>query len=157
MIFGLHQRTSTSELSEAIHSVYRYYKRAKICFAHLADVELISPSQVDFFNSNWQYLGSKHHLCNTISQFTGIESDVLRGCDPTIVPVARRMSWAANRVTTRVEDRTYCLLGIFDVNKPLLYGEGKKAFIRLQEEMMKISHDHSLFAWGLEKTTTDDE
>ncbi|KAH8593285.1 hypothetical protein B0O99DRAFT_627713 [Bisporella sp. PMI_857] len=31
---------------------------------------------------------------------------------------------------------------------PLLYGEGgKKAFIRLQEEIMKNSDDHTLFAW----------
>lgn len=42
----------------------------------------------------------------------------------------------------------YCLLGIFDVSMPLLYGEGgEKAFVRLQEEIMKSSDDHSLFAW----------
>lgn len=64
--------------------------------------------------------------------------------------VAQRMSWAANRVTTRVEDMAYCLLGIFDVNMPLLYGEGPKAFQRLQEEIMKVSADQSLLAWGLD-------
>jgi hypothetical protein len=26
----------------------------------------------------------------------------------------------------------YCLLGIFGVNMPLLYGEGERAFLRLQ-------------------------
>ena len=41
----------------------------------------------------------------------------------------------------------YCLLGIFDINMALLYGEGKKAFLRLQEEIMKVSEDQSLFAW----------
>jgi hypothetical protein len=46
--------------------------------------------------------------------------------------VARRISWAARRETTRVEDMAYCLWGIFDVNMPLWYGEGKKAFTRLQ-------------------------
>ena len=61
--------------------------------------------------------------------------------------IAQRMSWAANRVTTRPEDEAYCLLGIFDVSMPLLYGEGRKAFIRLQEEIMKTSTDHSIFAW----------
>jgi hypothetical protein len=40
--------------------------------------------------------------------------------------VARKMSWAANRETTRVEDVAYSLLGIFEVNMPLLYGEGKE-------------------------------
>jgi hypothetical protein len=66
-----------------------------------------------------------------------------------MVSVARRMSWAANRQTTRVEDIAYCLIGIFDVNMPLLYGEGRKAFTRLQEEILNVSDDHSLFAWGL--------
>lgn len=58
------------------------------------------------------------------------------------------MGWAADRVTTRVEDLAYSLLGIFDVNMPLLYGEGEKAFVRLQEEIMKDSSDENLFAWA---------
>ena len=49
--------------------------------------------------------------------------------------VADRMGWASRRQTTRTEDIAYCLLGIFDVHMPLLYGEGEKAFVRLQEEM----------------------
>lgn len=58
------------------------------------------------------------------------------------------MSWAARRTTTRPEDIAYCLLGLFDVNIPLLYGEGsKKAFYRLQEEIMKHSMDQSILAW----------
>jgi hypothetical protein len=61
--------------------------------------------------------------------------------------VAKRMSWASGRSTTREEDIAYCLLGIFNVNMPLLYGEGHKAFVRLQEEIMKVSTDQSLFAW----------
>jgi hypothetical protein len=59
-----------------------------------------------------------------------------------------RMSWASERRATRAEDIAYSLLGIFDVNMPLLYGEGKvKAFRRLQEEIMKVSEDETLFAW----------
>jgi ankyrin repeat protein len=57
------------------------------------------------------------------------------------------MSWAADRVTTRKEDGAYSLMGIFGINMPLLYGEGDKAFYRLQEEIMRVSDDHSLFAW----------
>ncbi|XHF96530.1 hypothetical protein AWENTII_000160 [Aspergillus wentii] len=57
------------------------------------------------------------------------------------------MSWAADRKTTRTEDVAYCLMGIFGINMPLLYGEGKNAFIGLQEEIMKDSDDQSLFAW----------
>jgi hypothetical protein len=41
----------------------------------------------------------------------------------------------------------YCLMGIFDVNLPLIYGEGHKAFTRLQEEILKTSEDHTIFAW----------
>ena len=61
--------------------------------------------------------------------------------------IAQRMSWSAGRRTARVEDEAYCLLGIFDVSMPMLYGEGRKAFVRLQEEIIKTSTDHSIFAW----------
>jgi hypothetical protein len=63
------------------------------------------------------------------------------------VPVAVRMSWAAHRLTTREEDTAYSLLGLFGVNMPLLYGEGDKAFIRLQHEIIKAYDDHSIFAF----------
>ena len=57
------------------------------------------------------------------------------------------MSWAACRTTTQVEDRAYSLMGLFDVNMPMLYGEGKKAFHRLQLEIICTSNDQSIFAW----------
>lgn len=59
------------------------------------------------------------------------------------------MSWAASRITTRVEDIAYSLLGIFDINIPLIQGEGKKAFLKLQEEIARNSSDLSLFAWNM--------
>jgi hypothetical protein len=62
--------------------------------------------------------------------------------------VAQRMSWVSGRLTTRTEDIAYCLLGIFDVNMPLLYGEGSKAFRRLQEEIVKHNNDATIFAWN---------
>jgi hypothetical protein len=56
------------------------------------------------------------------------------------------MSWVANRATTREEDMAYCLMGLFDISMPILYGEGlSKAFRRLQEEIIKQSADESLF------------
>ncbi|GAB1313307.1 hypothetical protein MFIFM68171_03517 [Madurella fahalii] len=61
--------------------------------------------------------------------------------------VATRMSWAAERETTREEDLAYCLLGLFDVNMPLMYGERKKAFLRLQEQIINKSDDQSILAW----------
>lgn len=73
--------------------------------------------------------------------------------EPSVVSIANRMSWASRRTTTRVEDIAYCLLGIFNVNIPLLYGEGLKAFQRLQEEIIRTSDDQSLFAWEDRATT----
>ena len=60
--------------------------------------------------------------------------------------VAQRMSWAAGRRTTRVEDEAYSLLGLFGVNMPLLYGEGRRAFFRLQQEILRTSNDQSILA-----------
>ena len=59
------------------------------------------------------------------------------------------MSWAPHRQTSRIEDQAYSLLGIFNVSMPMLYGEGPKAFIRLQEEILRTSTDHSIFAWDV--------
>jgi len=65
------------------------------------------------------------------------------------------MSWASRRSTTRLEDLAYCLLGLFDVNMPLIYGEGDKAFTRLQNEIIRQSDDESIFAWTAESTADD--
>lgn len=64
-----------------------------------------------------------------------------------------RMSWISKRRTSREEDMAYSLLGLFNVNMPLLYGEGRKAFVRLQMEIIKNSDDESVFAW---ETNTED-
>lgn len=72
---------------------------------------------------------------------------MLRGSDPLERTVAERMSWAASRSTTRIEDAAYCLMGLFNVFMPMLYGEGSRAFTRLQEEIMKQSEDYTIFAW----------
>ena len=61
--------------------------------------------------------------------------------------VAQIMSWATDRKTTRVEDQAYSLLGLLDVHMPMLYGEGKKAFQRLQLEIIRKSNDQSILAW----------
>jgi len=54
---------------------------------------------------------------------------------------------ASQRNTTRTEDLAYCLMGLFEVNMPLLYGEGSKSFFRLQEQIIQHSDDESIFAW----------
>lgn len=49
----------------------------------------------------------------------------------------------------RPEDIAYSLLGIFDINMPLLYGEGQRAFLRLQLAIMDRSDDDSILAWNI--------
>jgi hypothetical protein len=113
--------------------------------------ELIAPPIVEFYASDWQEIGTKFSLRKVISKVTGIDIRVLEGADPSTCHVAERMSWAANRQTTRVEDAAYCLLGIFKVHMPLIYGEGQRAFYRLQKEIMKTTEDYTMLAWGLSK------
>jgi hypothetical protein len=111
--------------------------------------ELLAPRLVDFYDTNWNKIGSKATLSEVLSQITGISCTALQGAQLGAFTVADRMSWAARRTTTRAEDMSYCLLGIFGVNMPLLYGEGEeRSFLRLQEEILKICEDYTIFAWS---------
>ncbi|KAI1419318.1 heterokaryon incompatibility protein-domain-containing protein [Xylaria sp. FL1777] len=171
-------KTSSAELTEAINSMFEWYKLSQVCFAFVTDLppvawggplldwltkeseqyrwftrgwtlqELIAPKALEFFDSTWRFRGDKSTLCSRISQITGIHIQVLENSAylPEI-SVGQKMSWASARKTTRVEDIAYCLFGIFDINMPLIYGEGTKAFLRLQEEIAKESNDLSLFSW----------
>lgn len=110
--------------------------------------ELLAPSKLKFFGIDWKFLGDRMDLSILVSMRTNIPKEVIRNPSyMTSISIASRMSWASDRRTTRVEDEAYSLLGIFNVNMPLLYGEGNKAFIRLQEEILKGSDDQSIFAW----------
>ncbi|KAF4976302.1 hypothetical protein FZEAL_7018 [Fusarium zealandicum] len=119
--------------------------------------ELIAPSKVIFYGQDWRRLGDRVELKQDIYDITGIPKDLLDSKQQTAesrtgqiqqLSVAEKMNWAAGRETTRSEDVAYCLLGIFDINMPLLYGEGQvKAFKRLQEEIIKSTDDESIYAW----------
>ncbi|KAL4070148.1 heterokaryon incompatibility protein-domain-containing protein [Scleroderma yunnanense] len=110
--------------------------------------EMIAPSNVQFFNKDWELIGNKKTLAYTLSFITQVPDHILtEGLSSNRPCIAQIMSWAANRKTTRVEDRAYSLLGLLDVNMPMLYGEGKKAFRRLQLEIIRMSNDQSIFAW----------
>jgi hypothetical protein len=194
-------KSSSAELSEAINSMFAWYRDSFKCYAYLADVEvaddfakskwftrgwtlqeLLAPRHVrsdtqlwyqaplernmstnsnlptesnmeavsgmDFFLRDWTRLGSKRGLSTAIAATTGVAKEYLEGASLGNASISMRMSWAADRRVTRSEDIAYSLLGIFDVHMPLLYGEGKtKAFRRLQEEIMKVSEDETIFAW----------
>lgn len=225
-------KSSSAELSEAINSMFAWYKNSWVCYVYLADVkdpedvagnlgdeteelywddyperrnavedrrndvedmqkarfidslrksrwftrgwtlqELLAPTSIRFFTQDWKPISmeSRHYsqlgrydinperlkggpgqepLLRLVSSITGIRLDVLSYPQNVMsCSNVEKMSWIAGRETTREEDVAYCLLGIFDINMPLLYGEGRKAFARLQEEIIKQSTDHSLFAW----------
>ncbi|EMC91485.1 hypothetical protein BAUCODRAFT_127382 [Baudoinia panamericana UAMH 10762] len=111
--------------------------------------ELLAPINVDFFDRTWALLGTKKTLIPDLCRITGVDLPALDGIvELSSFSIAKRMSWAAERKTTRGEDRAYSLLGLFGVSMPMLYGEGaERAFVRLQEELMKYVVDHSIFAW----------
>lgn len=184
VVAGCIDKTSSSELSEAINSMFRWYGRADKCYAYLSDVktshdvrtgttprmpqaaphvftsrwftrgwtlqELIAPRDVYFYDQSWKLIGTRNYdLHKAISQWTGIDENVLLDSSKlTGVTVAKRMSWAAKRETSRKEDEAYCLLGIFGVNLPMLYGEEERAFVRLQEEIIRTTTDQSVFAYA---------
>lgn len=113
--------------------------------------ELLAPKSIDFYAQDWSHIGTRKTLSRELSQITRIDRKVLRrslGPYGGSLCVAEKMSWAAKRETSRVEDIAYSLLGLFGVHMPLLYGEGVKAFIRLQEEIIRTSDDHTIFAWS---------
>lgn len=177
-------KTSSSELSEAINSMYRWYQDSEICYVYLSDAdlgdkelqsssdesliqlirdsrwitrgwtlqELIAPQSVSFYSKYWSFIGksNEERIMRLLAEATGIDIGVLSGDIATQeVSVANRMRWASRRKTTRQEDMAYCLMGLFSVNMPLLYGEGgARSFIRLQVEILQATDDQTIFAWS---------
>ena len=170
-------KSSSAELTEAINSMFNWYAQAQQCIAYLADVgkdigdaefedefrksrwftrgwtlqELIAPINMIFYGRSWNELGTKDQLRQRIWSITRIRSDCLSGGRDALklASVAQIMFWMSGRRTTRAEDRAYSLMGLLDVNMPLLYGEGaEKAFFRLQLGVIQDSSDESIFAWS---------
>jgi hypothetical protein len=162
-------KRSSSELSEAINSMFRWYSEAHVCYAYLSDVgsdsasrpfeysrwwtrgwtlqELLAPVHVVFYDKSWLEIGTKMSMLDKIVLITGISRPALSS--PEVAKhqcAAEKMLWASRRETTRVEDTAYCLMGIFGISMPLLYGEGSGAFERLQLKILKRG-DLSILAW----------
>ena len=209
-------KTNTPELSEAINSMFKWYARATVCYAQLADFEsdflprprisgyqpngwaqgrgqsyempplhsslqltdmaknqlrrcrwftrgwtlqeLIAPPTVEFYDAHWIHFGNRNELGDLLTSITRIDKRIFEYSGSTNreqdvmsilskMTIAKKMSWAQNRQTARVEDIAYSLLGIFGVNMTMTYGEENKAFIRLQKEILAQYNDLSIFAW----------
>lgn len=156
-------KSSSAVLSEAIISMFRWYRNAVKCYVYLADVsrpalddsneltqvfwestfrksiwftrgwtlqELLAPASVNFYSQDWEYLGNKRSLERHIHETTGIPINALQGSPLSNFSVDERLLWAKGRNTTREEDEAYSLLGIFNVQMPSLYGEGRENALR---------------------------
>jgi hypothetical protein len=172
-------KSRDSELSEAINSMFRWYRKAAICYVYLADVwskdqidpsfkpweaafknsrwftrgwtlqELIAPPLVEFFSLNGNRLGDKKSLEVQLHKITGIPVLALRGRPLSDFSFDERVSWARNRDTKREEDLAYSLLGIFNISIPIIYGEGKENAFRRLNREWKYRLDE------LSKATSD--
>ncbi|KAK5676259.1 hypothetical protein LTS10_011071 [Elasticomyces elasticus] len=162
-------KTNDAELSKSINSMFRWYQNAAECIAFLGDVggnegrsmdgsiwfkrgwtlqELIAPRNMTFYDQYWNCLGTKKDLLEPLWKITGIPLDVLtHDTHFSSCSIAQRMSWASDRETRDVEDQAYSLMGLFDISLKLIYGEGEKAFIKLQREIIANSADQSIFCW----------
>ncbi|KAH7381555.1 hypothetical protein BKA66DRAFT_512449 [Pyrenochaeta sp. MPI-SDFR-AT-0127] len=170
-------KSSSTELAEAINSMFQWYQQAEMCFAFLTDVsideesadertiqrawesavqqskwftrgwtlqELLAPVKVSFFSREGRAIGDKSSRVQELHQITGVAIEVLKGSPLSSCSVDERMAWAYGRETKREEDIAYCLLGIFDVYMPLIYGEGRKrALARLRKEIRESLLDES--------------
>src|SRR3569833_208308 len=152
-------KSNNHELTTAINSMFRWYQNAARCYVYLSDIstagssqpgfawepafrvhrwftrgwtlqELLAPALVEFFAPDGRRLGDKRSLEQQIHEITGIPVPALRARDLSQFGVDERFKWAATRQTTHEEDWAYCLLGIFGIFMPLIYGEGKEHAVR---------------------------
>ncbi|KAK0615115.1 heterokaryon incompatibility protein-domain-containing protein [Bombardia bombarda] len=121
-------KASSAELTESINSMFRWYQQAVVCYAFLPDLpaESVMPVSLGLAACRWFTRGW------TLQE--------------PLAPSTVRF-YDTKRKTTRPEDKAYCLLGIFEVSMPLIYGEGINAFRRLQEEIIRRSSDLTVFCW----------
>ncbi|KAM7218684.1 hypothetical protein V8F06_006003, partial [Rhypophila decipiens] len=107
--------------------------------------ELLAPSHLIFFDQEWGRIGTREELAHGIQKATKVQPMHLAGFRTCSIAV--KLSWASFRETTRVEDRAYSMLGLLGINMPLLYGEGEKAVVRLQQELIRNYNDETILAW----------
>jgi hypothetical protein len=166
-------KDSSTELEEAIRSMFKWYRDAYVCIAYLSDTtsmddlhedvwftrgwtlqELLAPWRMKFYGASWIPLTSNVNdkenmeLMAALSGATRIPLDDLRHFQPGTKNVHQKMMWASTRTTTRIEDVAYSLIGIFDVTMMIAYGEGKRAFHRLMEVIVHKCDEWQIFAWA---------
>ncbi|KAG9309760.1 hypothetical protein JVU11DRAFT_10134 [Chiua virens] len=125
--------------------------------------ELIAPESIKFYNREWRAftdarndkdrrndtlpLEKRNPVWLAILRVTNIPPGRLSYFSPGAFDVAQRLSWAAGRRTTRIEDVAYALVGIFEIHMPVQYGEGRFAFQRLMEALLLRVQAYDIFIW----------
>jgi hypothetical protein len=98
-------KSSSSELSESLNSMFAWYRSATLCIAYLSDVtqdwgedssvgkhprksvwfgrgwtlqELIASSDIWFYKGDWTFLGIRSELVDELHEITGIRKEILR-------------------------------------------------------------------------------
>lgn len=160
-------KESSAELSEAINSMFAWYRDAAVCYVYLSDVSSVDKSSVRFsqqlnaskwFTRGWtlqEYIAPRDvqffskegiHLMDRLEstrllpeKTTGIPVYALLGMPLELFPVRDRLKWIGVRQTTRQEDMTYCLQGLVDIYMPIIYGEKHRATDRLLEAVDKLN------------------
>ncbi|KAG0645684.1 HET-domain containing [Hyphodiscus hymeniophilus] len=167
-------KSSDRELSEAINSMFRWYRKAAKCYAYLTDLsindqidlslqpweaafgnsrwfsrgwtlqELIAPPSVEFFCSKGRRLGDKKSLEGQLHKITGIPISALRGRPLVYFSFDERVLWARNRETKREEDLAYSLIGFLDISIPIIYGNCCVAFSPDSRLLASASYDETM-------------
>ncbi|KAK2596401.1 hypothetical protein N8I77_013293 [Diaporthe amygdali] len=121
--------------------------------------ELLAPREMEFYDKEWTYMGTKKDMKTSLGKVTGINEIYLSGqVHFRKACIAVKMSWMARRKTTRREDVAYSMVGLFGITMTPVYGEGHGAFARLQEILMSWSSmDESLFAWKMPAVDAGDQ
>lgn len=168
-------RGSNAALSESLNALAEVYRKGRLCIVYLHDLldteasdfdlelglsscswfkhvwmlpHLIFSTVLQFYDAQWNHIGSKSELIPELSHMTSIDKGVLR--DSNLLgdySNSTKMSWAAGLSADHIEDVAYSLLAIFNVNMAINYGEGMNSFLRLQEEILNSTDDYSLLAW----------
>lgn len=165
----------STALSQSLNSLAEIYRKGRLCIVYLHDLldmagydfdvervlsncswfkhvwmlpHLIFSTVLHFYDAQWKHIGGKSELIPELSRLTSIDEGVLRTSDSLKdFSNCTKMSWAAGLSADPIEDTAYSLIGIFNVNLSINYGEGMDSFIRLQEEVLRKSTDYSLLAW----------
>ncbi|KAI5991354.1 hypothetical protein EDC04DRAFT_2987623 [Pisolithus marmoratus] len=168
-------KDSSSELQEAIGSMFSWYRNSALTMVHLSDVfgamsfadsvwfkrgwtlqELLASRRVLFYTQDWSlYMNCTspdHKTVGTIltelQEVTRIGELQLKNFNPGLDDARSKFQWASTRQTTRAEDVAYSLFGIFQVSLPVMYGEtAQNALGRLLGEIFSQSRDILVLDW----------